>query len=216
MGRCPLGLGHWEAPPAPRGRVAAEREGPPGRQLRSHLLRGRRRPPQCLFTNQTVRERNTAPLPGAPRPLPAREEGRAGDADGDPRAARSQRVSGPPALAHLHPCAHPKPAREGPPSSLAPAPTSSTYDADPGNPSICVNKDYRGWLTRGHLIHLSYGSITACDRMRILQNVSLVQVPTQLRNRLSDSPSYGQTIKPGLKFIHGKKKIILKNKIILM
>lgn len=59
MRRCPLGVRHWAAPLAPRIRVAAEREGPPGRQLRSHLLRRRRRPPQCLFTNPALRARET-------------------------------------------------------------------------------------------------------------------------------------------------------------
>lgn len=147
-----MGLGHWEAPSAPRVRVAAEREGPPGGQLRSHLLRRRRRPPQCLFTNQTARERETAlgfqARRGRCQPGRRGARDRGGRRVPDPRGGRGQHVSGPSARPHPHACAHPKPAREGSPCSSASAPTSGTYDpiwkAGRGNPSICVIKDYRG------------------------------------------------------------------------
>ena len=50
----------WAA--APAGALAGQREGGTvraGGQLRNHLLCGRRRPPQCLFTTQALRARET-------------------------------------------------------------------------------------------------------------------------------------------------------------
>lgn len=123
MGRCPLGLGHWAAPLAPRIRVAAKGRDRPGGQLRSHLLRGRPRPPQCLFTKPALRARETPLLFQAFGSLcqPGRR-GRRGPGTADPYYVR--RLS-PLPLPHLHSRPHSNPpARPGvqgppPPTSCA-------------------------------------------------------------------------------------------------
>lgn len=59
-GQCPLSLGNWVTLPARRPcRSRAGGTARKDRQLRNHLLRGRRLPPQCLFTNRALGARET-------------------------------------------------------------------------------------------------------------------------------------------------------------
>ena len=87
--------------------VAARRRDRPGGQLRSHLLRGRRRPPQCLFTNPALRARETRLLFQArgSRCQPRRRGRRGrGLGPGDRPVGRGQRVACPLPLPHLRFC----------------------------------------------------------------------------------------------------------------
>lgn len=102
MGWCPLGLGHWAAPPARRIGVAARGRDRPGGRAAAEPSATRAAAPAPVFVYKpgSARKRNRDLLPGAWRPLPAREEGSSGargwrHRQGPVRGGRSQPVRSP-------------------------------------------------------------------------------------------------------------------------